>query len=194
MAKYKLTESQMQMVFESIIKAKLNEEMDNHNYPAGSDTPDAPWNQEEPNMSEPIVETGSIGLLDFDGFEYLLKNSVNGDILYTLGDAMNGDIYHALHDFLAIPQVDDGNGVGDQDDWEAKIQDDELAQALVSYANYVYKRNMLTLANSVQEWEGGQEEFLLVSPEVMSYEDLGQVILSEKLRAKVSELFNGATN
>lgn len=183
---YKLTESQLQMIYE---RKLLNED-----YPAGADTPDAPWNGGDEQMSTPITADGAFGLVQFEGYEYLLKNNVNGDLFYTVADAFNGDIYAAMHDFLSIPQEqysdEDGTRLADVTDWEDQITEEDLANALVNYMNYTYAKNMLNVANTIQEWESGQGEFLLITRDSLN-QDLTSVIMSDSIRGAIISSFQG---
>jgi len=49
--KYKITEEQLKRIFSELGK-KVVGEMDNYNYPMGSDTSDAPWNQDDGNVDK----------------------------------------------------------------------------------------------------------------------------------------------
>ena len=188
---YRLTESQLQMIYER----KLLSEMDNHNYPAGSDTPAAPWNSDDREISSPItVSSQHFKLLMFEGYEYLLSNTAKNDLFYTVGDAFDGDIYNGLRDFLNIPQEphsdEDGSRMSDAENWEDSITEEDLAKAVETYTNYVYERNKLTATSNIQEWENGQDQYLLINKESLATQDLPSVIMSQNILDTVMKVAN----
>jgi len=72
--KYRITEDQLKKIFSELGTNKISE-MDNYNYPMGSDTPDAPWNQNDDNIKQGESVNGDyIGVFTAQG-EFLLKNN-----------------------------------------------------------------------------------------------------------------------
>lgn len=180
--KYKITEAQLKRIFNELGNKALNE-MDNYNYPMGSDTPDAPWNQDGGNVkSGDSVGGNYIGVATADG-EYLLKNKESNQLYYTLNDVWY-DIYEILEDYLDIPQEEDEDEDGrystNMRDWQQTISDNELLDALSSYMNYEVKKGELRIANDIPTWEDAEQEFLTITPETI--EAIGSGSLKEKAK------------
>lgn len=157
--------------------------MDNYNYPMGSDTPDAPWNQDDSNVkSGDSVDGKYIGVATASG-EYLLKDKQSNQLYYTLNDVWY-NIYEVLEDYLDIPQEEDededGRYMTNMRDWEQTISDNELLDALSSHMNYEAKKGELKIANDISTWEDAEHEFLVVTPETI--EGIGANALREKAK------------
>jgi hypothetical protein len=184
MAKYRITEEQLQKVFESLEMKKMTE-MDNYNYPAGSDTPDAPWNEKEPKKTKAIVNKGALKLVLTASGEYLIFNENTKQLIYTMDEVWEnqdgrswGDIKDALYDFLEIPQ-ERGE---DMDNWKDYIDSDDVANALVSYTNHQTAKGGLDIVD-LDRWESGDGRFLLITPENIDE------IYNEDLKQKAKEIF-----
>jgi hypothetical protein len=190
MVKYRVTEDQLQKIFESLEMRRISEV---DNYPAGSDTPDAPWNQND-MRSKSLSVNGDFKLIAVDSGEYLILNQKNNQLLYTMDEVWDNqdgndwvDIKDRLRDFIEIPQDemidDDGKKyVGDSEDWKGLVSDDEVGKALANYLNfYVTKNDDLGIVD-FDSWESGVGEFFIVGRE--NYSE----IYSEVLRSKASEM------
>ena len=180
--KYKITEDQLKRIFNELGK-KAIDEMDNYNYPWGSDTPDAPWNQGDGKVKSGDAVGGNYVGISTDRGELLLKDKQRNKLFYTLNDVWY-DIYETLEDYLDIPQEEeedeDGKYLTNMQDWQQTISNDELLDALSSYMNYESKRGELKIANDVPTWEDGELEFLVVTPETV--EAIGSSSLKEKAK------------
>ncbi len=93
--------------------------MNNYDYPIGSDTSDAPWNQVDPGPRK-IEVTVSITLsktLEVEVSDYTTEEEVdeegNHNIYY---DYSNCDLEQAVRDQITLP-----NSVGEFNDW---VEDD----------------------------------------------------------------------
>jgi glutamate synthase domain-containing protein 3 len=65
--------------------------------------------------------------------------------------------------------------------WKDYITNDELLEALSSYINDKAKRNQdLKITDTIDAWENGEHEFLLVKPETM--EAIGSQPVVEKAK------------
>lgn len=180
--KYKITEDQLKRIFNELGN-KAIDEMDNYNYPMGSDTPDAPWNQDDGKYKSGESVGGKfVGVSTADG-EYLLKDKQSNQLYYTLNDVWY-DIYETLEDYLDIPQEEeedeDGRYMTNMSDWQQTISNDELLDALSSYMNFEAKRGDLKIANDIPTWEDAEQEFLIVTPETI--EGIGSNTLKEKAK------------
>lgn len=180
--KYKITEEQLKRIFSELGK-KVVGEMDNYNYPMGSDTPDAPWNQGDGNVRQGESVSGNFVGFETADSEYLLKDKQNNQLYYTLNDVWY-DIHGELEDYLDIPQEEaedeDGRYSTNIDDWRYVIEDTELLDALSSYMNYEAKKGGLKIANDIATWEDAEQEFLIVKPETL--EAIGSKTLREKAK------------
>jgi hypothetical protein len=185
MAKYKITEEQLQKIFERMEMNRLSE-MDNYNYPAGSDTPSAPWNQESPKTSEPMRTSGNYVMVEYISGEYLIRNSNNNQLLYTLDEVWEqqegrswSDIKDRLKDYLEVPEEsaedEEGRYTTSRSDWKDYIEMDDLAEALVSYLNSSKGDSGIV---GVEEFKDGSGEFLIVDSESVDE------IVNESLRNK----------
>ena len=192
MVKYRMTEDQLQKVFESLEMKKMTE-MDNYNYPMGSDTPDAPWNQTDPKTSKAITARGDYKLVMTASGEYLIMNERTKQLLYTMDEVWddsqgNGwtDIKDELSDFLEIPQQEeedeDGKYMTSADDWKDMIDSDEVADALISYMNYYTSKGKEMDIVGAEQFQDGDGKFMLVTPESVDE------VYNEALRAKAKEL------
>jgi hypothetical protein len=184
--KYKITEEQLKRIFSELGK-KVVGEMDNYNYPMGSDTSDAPWNQDDGNVRQGESVSGNFVGFETADSEYLLKDKQSNQLYYTLNDVWY-DIHGELEDYLDIPQEEaedeDGRYSTNIDDWRYVIEDTELLDALSSYMNYQSKKGGLKIANDVDTWEDAEQEFLIVKPETL------EAIGSKTLREKAKQLNN----
>lgn len=192
MAKYRVTEAQLQKIFESLEMKRLSE-MNNYDYPAGSDTPDAPWNQVDPPMKDGENVSGNYTAVAYDRGEYLIKNKENNQLYYTINDVFDSydgksydDIFDALYDYLDIPQQEeedeDGRYMGDADDWKEMIDSYQLLDAIASYMNDEAKRGNNLDVVDADKWQDGEGKFLLVTPE-----SIGEV-MSQKLKSEAGKL------
>jgi len=192
MAKYRMTEEQLQKVFESLEMKRMTE-MDNYNYPMGSDTPDAPWNQKDPETSNAITAKGDFKVISKTSSEYLIVNEKTKQLLYTLNDVWDNqvgrnweDIKDQLSDFLEIPQGEeqdeDGKYMTNVEDWKDYIDSDDVANALESYINYHTSKGKNIGAVDLNGFESGDGQFLIVTPESVDE------IYDESLRGKAKEL------
>jgi hypothetical protein len=182
MAKYRITEDQLQKIFEKLEMNRLSE-MNNYDYPAGSDTPDAPWNRVDPPTTSATTATGNYKLEDYTSREFLFSNKATNEILYTIDDQWeaDGDIKDELYDFLEVVQEkeqdEDGYSMVDADNWKDYITTDEVAEALENYLNYYTNKNNNQPANDdgtkkpnihdleivdLEAWENGEGKFLKV--------------------------------
>lgn len=189
MAKYRVTEAQLQKIFEELEMKRLSE-MDN--YPPGSDTPDAPWNRKDTHKEGEYV-SGDYVPVDFDGSEYLLKNKQTNQLYYTISDVWEDvdgdkDIKDVLIDYLDVEQEEyedeDGRYMGTASDWRDYITNENILTALSSYMNFITgnKNNSgLDVVDDVAEWFRGKGKFLLVTPKTI------KEIHSEKLKGIASK-------
>jgi len=170
--RYRMTEAQLQKVFEVLEKKRISE-MDNFNYPTGSDTGDAPWREKEQTTTAPKKVDGKYTLMFFDGSEYLFKNTETNQLIYTQDDnwdeAGNNkwyDIKDALVDYLVIPteieQDEDGSSSVYIEDWKDYITSEDIANALVSYLN----QNDAEIVDA-DDWSSGIGKFVLLTPETV---------------------------
>jgi hypothetical protein len=192
MAKYRVTEAQLQKIFESLEMKRLSE-YDNWNYPEGADAdPNAPWNQSEPNYKDAKDVNGNYIKVAAERGEYLLKNKENNQLFYTIDDVFDeftGGRYHdikdALYDYLNIAQEkeadEDGYYSVDADDWKDYIDSDDISYALESYMNDIAKSGETLEVVDAEKWKDGEGKFLLVTPE-----SVGE-IMSEKLKAEANK-------
>ncbi len=192
MAKYRITEDQLQKIFETLEVKKMSE-MDNGGYPAGSDTKDAPWNRDMKTKSKKNITDGDFTLVSEISGEYLIMNKKTNELLYTMDEVWETqsgrrwvDIKDALYDFLEIPQSEfddeDGRGMGPVDDWKEFIDTDEIARALPSYLNYLNSKGLDLGIVDLDRWENGDGHFLTVTPENIDE------IYNDNLRSKAKEL------
>ena len=143
MAKYRVTEAQLQKIFEDIETKRLSE-MDNYNYPEGSDTKDAPWNQKNDDKYKPgQYVPGNYIPIGVKPGQYLLKDKQSNQLYYTINDAWENykdgdDIYDELQTYFEIEQEVDKHPDEDGDyassnisGWKHYIDDDEILEALV---------------------------------------------------------------
>jgi hypothetical protein len=188
MAKYKITEAQMQKIFEAIESKKITEFVDN--YPPGSDTSSAPWNQNEPKTSKAITSDGNFELVGNTFASFLIRNKENNQLYYTDIDAWEGlsgtnkwsDIKDELFDFLEVPEEsvedEDGRSMAPVEDWKDSINSDDLADALVNYMNYNTSRNNdINIVNS-EEWQDGNGKFVIINSDNIN--DITNGSLKEK--------------
>ena len=172
MAKYKITEAQMQKIFEVIETKRM---MEVENIPPGSDTPDAPWNQKRYKTSKAITAKGDFELVGNTFGEFLIKNNENNQLYYTDTDAWEGlsndnrwsDIKDELFDFLEVPEEavtdEDGTSMAPIEDWKDSINSDDIADALSNYMNFNSSRgNDLGIVSS-EQWEDGVGKFVLIT-------------------------------
>jgi hypothetical protein len=196
MAKYRITEDQLQKVFESLEMKRMTE-MDNYNYPMGSDTPDAPWNQSDPTTSKAITARGDFKLVSNASGEYLILNEKTKQLLYTMDEVWENqvgrswdDIKDQLSDFLEIPQEDaedeDGKYSANAEDWKDMIDSDEVANALISHMNYETSKGRDLGIVGLDGWESGDGKFLMVTPENIDE------IYNEGLREKAKSLLGAS--
>lgn len=190
MAKYRITEEQLQKVFESLEMKKIKE-MDNYNYPMGSDTPDAPWNQKEPTTSTPTSVRGDFKVISKTRGEYLISNEKTKQLLYTLDDVWENqtgnkweDIKDQLYDFLDIPQEEDEDETGkymvNVSDWKSEIDSDDIANGLERYMNYMVSKGKELSVVNLDGFESGDGQFLIVTPE--SVDEIYNQTLREKAK------------
>ena len=188
MAKYKITEAQMQKIFEAIESKKITEFVDN--YPPGSDTSSAPWNQSKPKTSKAITSDGNFELVGNTFASFLIRNKENNQLYYTDIDAWEGlsnankwsDIKDELFDFLEVPEEsvedEDGRSMAPVEDWKDSINSDDLADALVNYMNYNTSRNNdINIVNS-EEWQDGNGKFVIINSDNIN--DITNGSLKEK--------------
>jgi hypothetical protein len=190
--KYKITEDQLKRIFNELGN-KAIDEMDNYNYPMGSDTPSAPWNQDyEEGMKIGETVSGNYVGAAYGRGEFLLKDKTNNQILYTNTDMWDNyqddeDIYSELSDYLNIPQEEEADEDGrysvNADGWRDTISDDDLLDALASYLNDMAKMNReISVTNDPNKWEDGEHKFLLVTQQAI------EQILDDKLKADAVKL------
>jgi hypothetical protein len=193
MARYRVTEAQLQKIFEDLEMKRLSE-YDNYNYPAGADAdPNAPWNQGDSNHKEGEYVPGNYTPVTSDRGEYLLKDKQSNQLYYTINDVWdnyeNGnsdDIKDVLQDYLDIQQEEDADEDGrymtNASDWKDYIDDSDILNALASYMNYQAKGNANLDVVDGEKWQDGEGKFLMVTPE-----SIGEV-MSEKLKAEAGKL------
>ena len=187
MAKYKITEAQMQKIFEAIETKRM---MEVENIPPGSDTPDAPWNQKRYKTSKAITAKGDFELVGNTFGEFLIKNNKNNQLYYTDIDVWEGlsgtnkffDIKDELFDFLEVPEEsvedEDGRSMVPVEDWKDSINSDDLADALVNYMNFNTSRNNdINIVNS-EEWQDGNGKFVVINSD--NIDDITNSSLKEK--------------
>ena len=191
MAKYRVTEAQLQKIFEDIETKRLSE-MDNYNYPEGSDTPNAPWNQKDTHKEGEYV-AGDYDTVSSNRGEYLLKNKQTGQLLYTINDVWDSyedgdsqDIMDVLEDYLDIEQEEDADEDGyymtNASDWKDYIDSNNILDGLASYMNNTIKNGENLNIVDGEKWQDGEGKFLLVTPESISE------VMDEKLKADASKL------
>jgi hypothetical protein len=180
-----LTESQVQMIMEYTMRNELR----------NPDDPMAYMDDMESDMSEPIVVSKPFEIVDAEDNQYLLKNPETGDVLYAIGDGFAGDIYHAMQDYLSYPQEpeenEDGKEMVPADGWEDSISGEDLAMGVQSYTNDQFNKGLLKVTNDPQEFQtnAGGYEYLLITPEILNYPEINDVILSPDLLSKAQSLF-----
>ena len=190
--KYKITEDQLKRIFNELGN-KAIDEMDNYNYPMGSDTPSAPWNQDyEEGMKMGETVSGNYVGVVYERSEFLLKNKENNQLIYTNTDMWDDykndtDIYEELSDYLNIPQEEEADEDGrysvNAADWKDTISDDDLLDGLESYLNDMAKRNKeISITNDPNVWEDGEYKFLLITQQAI------EQIWSDKLKAEAAKL------
>ena len=93
--------------------------MNNYNYPMGADTPDAPWNQVDPEprkievtVSITLSKTVEVEVTDYTAEEDYDEDGYNG-INYDYSEC---DLEQAVRDQVTLP-----NSVGEFNDW---VEDD----------------------------------------------------------------------
>ena len=93
--------------------------MNNYDYPMGADTPDAPWNQVEPEprkievtVSITLSKTVEVEVTDYTAEEDYDEDGYNG-INYDYSEC---DLEQAVRDQVTLP-----NSVGEFNDW---VEDD----------------------------------------------------------------------
>ena len=93
--------------------------MNNYNYPMGADTPDAPWNQVDPEPREievtvsiTLSKTVKVEVTDYTAEEDYDEDGYNG-INYDYSEC---DLEQAVRDQVTLP-----NSVGEFNDW---VEDD----------------------------------------------------------------------
>ena len=193
MAKYRVTEAQLQKIFEDLEMKRLSE-YDNYNYPWGADAdPNAPWNQSDGNHKDAKDVSGDYVTVAYDRGEYLLKNKENNQLFYTIDDVFdqysnggNRDIKDELYDYLNVEQQEeadeDGKYLTDADDWKDYIDSSDLLYALESYMNDTVKDGGTLDVVDADKWQDGDGKFLLVTQE-----SVGEV-MSEKLKAEATKM------
>ena len=89
--------------------------MNNYNYPMGADTPDAPWNQVDPEprkievtVSITLSKTVEVEVTDYTAEEDYDEDGYNG-INYDYSEC---DLEQAVRDQVTLP-----NSVGEFNDW-----------------------------------------------------------------------------
>ena len=187
MAKYRITEEQLEKIFEAIETKKM---MEAENIPPGSDTPDAPWNQKRYKTSKAITAKGDFELVGNTFGEFLIKNNKNNQLYYTDIDVWEGlsgtnkffDIKDELFDFLEVPEEsvedEDGRSMVPVEDWKDSINSDDLADALVNYMNFNTSRNNdINIVNS-EEWQDGNGKFVVINSD--NIDDITNSSLKEK--------------
>ncbi len=187
--KYKITEDQLKEIFGQLGN-KAIKEMDNYNYPMGSDRPDAPWNQDDSHIKSGESVSGDFVGAFVDRDQYLIKNKSNGQVFFTINDAFETgkeDIYDLLHDYLDVQQEEDededGRYMTSISDWKDFIEADDLLNGLASYMNDIAKRgHSLKIVTTTDEWENGEGELLLLSQETLP------ALYGEKIINKAKEL------
>lgn len=183
--RYRVTETQLEKIFESWEKKKITE-MDNFNYPTGSDNPNAPWNQKDPNLTKGVKSEGKYILIYFDEDEYLFKNTETNQFIYTQDASWEDltqrtiiDIKDQLADYLEIPVTiekdEDGESEVYVDDWKDYITSEDVANALESYLN---KND--SEVTTPDEWEMGAGKFVALTPE-----SVDDIIYSSELKSKI---------
>jgi hypothetical protein len=190
MAKYRITEKQLQELFEKL-EMKRVQEMNNYNYPAGSDTPDAPWNQTDSRVSKALEEKGDYKLLSVVSGQYLILNTSTNQLLYTMDevwDDEDNDIKDELWDFLERAQEEDededGKYLTTASDWKEYVDDEQIGDALESYLNYYTKKGKEVGIGGMDEWASGTAFFLIVTCENVDDED---GIYNEDLRNEAKQ-------
>lgn len=184
--KYKITEDQLKRIFNELGN-KAIDEMDNYNYPMGSDTPDAPWNQDDSdNTRSGEVVDGNYSPVANSSYDFILKDKQNNQLYYTMTDAWD-DIYDDLFDYLDVAQEEDadedGRYMSTASDWKDHITGDDMAYALASYLNDNAKRGVsIETVGSISEWEDGGNKFLTLTPETI------EAIDSDVVKNKATEL------
>jgi hypothetical protein len=99
--KYKITEDQLKRIFNEL-GSKAVDEMDNYNYPMGSDTPDAPWNRDDSdNTRAGETVDGNYVAVANSKYDFILKDKQNTQLYYTMTDFWD-DIYD---DLLSVESV-----------------------------------------------------------------------------------------
>jgi hypothetical protein len=181
-----LTENQVQMIMEYTMRNQLR----------NPDDPMAYMDDTEPNMSEPIEVSEPFQLVAAMDNEYLLKNPETGDVLYAIGDGFGGDIYQAMQPYLTYPVEMESNEDGSYPvpvvGWEDNVSDEDLGAAVTSYTNDMFNKEELKVTDDPQEFQmnAGDYEFLLLTPEVLNYPEINDVILNQELISKAQSLFN----
>lgn len=169
MAKYRITEEQLQKIFENMESKKISE-IDT-NIPSGSDTDDAPWNDSDKNKIIGNRVSGEFKLLAVESGEYLILNNQKKQLLYTIDEIWDEqidqdwlDIKDRLFDYLDVDSEfdQDENGRVKSSNWKDYITDDNIGLALASYLN----DNINDAQNLITDTDGfnmGGGEFLLIT-------------------------------
>jgi hypothetical protein len=195
MAKYRVTEAQLQKIFEDLEMKRLSE-MDNYNYPEGSDTKDAPWNQVDNKNKPGTYVPGNYVAIESKQGQYLLKDKQSNQLYYTINDVWekyengnNEDIFDVLQNYFEIEQeVDDEPdedgyyGSSNVSGWKYDINDEEILEALASYMNWMTQNRKDLNVVDGEEWQDGDSKFLLVTPETISH------VMDGELNAMAREL------
>lgn len=185
--KYKITEDQLKRIFNQL-GDKAIEEMDNYNYPAGSDTSDAPWNQEDPAVKAGHYEKGSIEVVMSDKGEHLFKDKSNNMFIYVTDENFD-DVYELLEDYLDIAQAEDededGKYMSNDPNWKDYISSEEIGEAFASHMNYSKNKGTgLPMTASVEEYEDGEHPYLMITPQ--NSVAVMDVIFSDKIKGAIS--------
>jgi hypothetical protein len=195
MKKYRITESQLKKVFESIERSKIKE-ADNYNYPQGADAdPNAPWHEED-TMTEPKMVDGPFKSIMTSGVsEFLFQISSNNGFVYTLQDTFD-DMYETLAEYLSVPLEknydtdEDGSRpyMANAKNWRKNITPDELASALENYMNDLYVQKTFNAATNLNDWESGKYQFMLITKE--NYQEMSKDIYDDNIKQKITLSFN----
>ena len=149
----------------------------------------------ESNMSEPMVVSKPFELVAAEDNQYLLKNPGTGDVLYAIGDSFGGDIYQVMQPYLTYPVEMESNEDGKYPvpavDWEDDVTEEDLGVAVTSYTNDMLNKEEIKVTDDPQEFQNsGEYEFLLITPEILNYPEINDIILSQELLTKAQMLFN----
>jgi len=184
--KYKITEDQLKRIFNEL-GSKAIDEMDNYNYPMGSDTPDAPWNRDDSdNTRAGETVDGNYVAVANSKYDFILKDKQNNQLYYTMTDFWD-DIYDDLFDYLDVAQEEDadedGRYMSTASDWKDYITGDDILSALPSYLNDNAKRGIaIDAVDTISRWEDGENKFLMLNPETI------EAIESDEIKNKAKGL------